>query len=358
MKPTGIQIAGEFKGCSAEILNNADTLEQLIKRAITDSGMLMVSIISHRFDPVGITVAAILSESHVVVHTYPEAEHASVDIYTCSFNPQPPRLLFEYLRKALQARRIKHLEIFRGDILDNKKSSLITTSAGTGFEIRYNIEREILSKKTDYQQMDIIDNFVFGRMLFLDNDLQIADSDAHIYNEAMIAPSRVLKKINRSLILGGGDGGIANQLLSESGTEITLVDIDPQVIQACKTHIPKVAGKAFENKRVKVVNQDAEKFLQTTDKKYEAIFYDLSMHPEIFSVKDKKTYLTDLSGSLKKVLNNNGVLSMQCCSAYDNETLETIKTIIPQFFQNINYKEVFIPSFCEPWVFASAKVHS
>ncbi len=358
MKPTGIQIAGEFKGCSSDILNCPETLEQLINKAITDSGMMMVNIISHRFDPVGITVAAILSESHVVVHTYPEAEHASVDIYTCSFNPEPPRRLFEYLKRGLQARRIKHLEILRGDILDNKKTNLITTTAGNGFEIRYEIERMILSQKTDFQQMDIIDNAVFGRMLFLDNDLQIADSDAYIYNEAMIAPSRLLDKINRSLILGGGDGGIANQLLKESGTEITLIDIDPQVIQACKTHIPKVAGNAFENKRLKVINSDAEKFLQSVEKKYNAIFYDLSMHPEIFSVKNKKTYLTDLFRSLEKTLKSNGILSMQCCSAFDSETLEMINKIIPQFFQNVNYKEIFIPSFCEPWVFASARVNS
>ncbi len=357
MKPTGIQIAGEFKGCSSSILNNEHSLELLINKAITESGMMMVSIISHRFEPVGITVAAILSESHVVVHTYPEADHASVDIYTCSYNTEPPKRLFEYLKKELQAKRVKYVEIFRGDILDNKQTNLITTSAGNGFEIRYIIENIVLSKKTGYQQMDIIDNTVFGRMLFLDNDLQIADSDANIYNEAMISPARTLKKINRSLILGGGDGGIANQLLKETDTTITLVDIDPMVIEACITYMPKVAGKAFEDKRVKVLNQDAEKFLQAIEEKYDAIFYDLSMHPEIFSVKDKKTYLTDLLSSLKKALNNNAILSMQCCSVFDKETLETIKKIIPQFFQNINYNQVFIPSFCEPWVFVSAKVN-
>ncbi len=358
MKPTGIQIAGEYKGCLPGILNDLEALEQLVESAITNSGMTIVRITSHRFDPVGITVAAILSESHVVVHTYPEAEHASVDIYTCTYNPEPPMRLFEYIQKELQAKRVKYIEIFRGDILDKKETNLITTAAGNGFEIRYEVEKLLFSKKTDFQQLEIIENAVFGRMLFLDNDLQIADSDAHIYNEAMVAPAKALKEMNSALILGGGDGGIANQLIEETNCEITLVDIDPLVIEACKEYMPKVAGKAFKDERVTVLNKDADKFLKSIENNYDAVFYDLSMHPEIFSVKDKQTYLTDLFGSLKNTIKTNGVLSMQCCSAFDKGTLEIINDVIPLFFHDVKFNEVFIPSFCEPWIFASVKIGS
>ncbi len=356
MKPTGIHIAGELNNCALEVLNDHKKLEQLINDAITDSGMKVEQIISHAFEPIGVTITAIISESHVVIHTYPEAEHASVDIYTCTYNPKPPRRLFDILKKELNATQVKYIELFRGDILDTKETNLITTSSGIGFEIRYEIDNMILSKKTDYQQLDIIENSVFGRMLLLDNDLQIADSDAHIYNETMVAPSRKLNTINDILILGGGDGGIANQLLKETNSNITLVDIDQMVIEACKDHLTKVAGDAFNSERVNVINQDAEKYIQSINNSFDAIFYDLSMHPEIFSIKDKNTYLSDLFSSLKKILKNKGLLSMQCCSAYDQEMLNKLKDILPEFFDNIDYSEVFIPSFCEPWVFASASI--
>ncbi len=354
MKPTGIHIAGELKSGLFEVLNNCNKLEEIIHNAITDSGMSVVSIASHNFDPIGTTVAAILSESHVVIHTYPESKHVSVDIFTCNYNPDSPRRLFDFLKKELNAVKIKYKELLRGDILDIKETNMFTTSGGSGFEIRYEVARVIFSTKSDYQQLDIIENPVFGRMLFLDNDLQIADSDAHIYNEAMIAPSRDLKTINNSLILGGGDGGIANQLLKETNCQITLVDIDPIVIEACKNHLTKVCGNAFDNERVKVVNEDAEKFMYSKNS-FDAIFYDLSMHPEAFSIKDKKTYMLDLFNSIKKILKKGGVLTMQCCSAFDHETINMLNDMLPGFFNNINYNEVFIPSFCEPWIFASAK---
>jgi spermidine synthase len=79
------------------------------------------------------------------------------------------------------------------------------------------------------------------------------------------------------------------------------------------------------------------------------------MHPEAITNVDRTVFLTQIFSKIKKNLNKKGVVSMQCCSEFDGETIKLLKRILPKYFKNIVYKTSFIPSFCENWVFASAE---
>lgn len=355
MKPLGRQLIAEFIYCREDILNNKRGIEKIIKDGIKESGLTLVSITSKKFDPVGVTSIALISESHVAIHTYPEARHASVDIFTCANGNRSVMKLLRFLKRNLKPKTVKLLEIDRGNPIALTQKNWITSFSGTGFEIKYHIHKVLLSTRTKYQQLDIIENESFGRMMFLDKDLQISEKDAHIYDANMVSP--IIKRKNRFknvAILGGGDGGVLREVLTHKPEKAWLVEIDEEVIAAAKKYMPNVCKNAFDHKKANIVIDDANRFLDR-DHSFDAVIYDLTMHPEAITNVDRTVFLSDIFLKIKKNLDNKGIISMQCCSEFDDETRELLHKILPKHFKNITYKISFIPSFCENWVFATAE---
>lgn len=70
-------------GCSFVLLNDEHLLVDLLENAAVASGATVIQTISKKFDPQGVTVICLLSESHISIHTWPECGRAAVDVYTC-----------------------------------------------------------------------------------------------------------------------------------------------------------------------------------------------------------------------------------------------------------------------------------
>lgn len=70
-------------GCSFVLLDDELSLRDLLEHAAIESGATVVQTISKKFDPQGVTVICLLSESHISIHTWPEEGMAAVDVYTC-----------------------------------------------------------------------------------------------------------------------------------------------------------------------------------------------------------------------------------------------------------------------------------
>ena len=356
MKPFGKQLIAEFTYCSKNILNNKKALEQVLEFGIKKCGLHLKTLKSHQFHPIGITIVAVISESHIVIHTYPEAQHASIDIFTCSADPQMHIKLLDFLKSKLKPKTTRIIELERGNQLKVKEKDWITEYSPGAFEIRYHVKKKLLSKGSKYQQIDIIENEDFGRMLFLDNDLQIAEKDAHIYNSSLVTPLVESKNnLNKVAILGGGDGGVACELLKYNPKNVVLIEIDKEVISTCKKFLQLTYKNVFNNPNIKIVIDDANKLLEKNHS-FDAIIYDLTMHPESLTKTDRVTFLNELFAKIKNNLNKDGLISIQCCSEFDTETFKLLKKILPKHFKNIKFRKAFIPSFCENWVFASAEV--
>lgn len=356
MKPIGRQLLAEFIYCSSSALNNKKALDDILEQGIRESGLTLISISGKQFHPIGVTSIAVISESHIAIHTYPEAGHASVDIFTCANGARNVNDLLMFLQRELKPESVKVMEVQRGNPLALDQKNWITSFSGTGFEVKYHVDELLLSTKTKYQQIDIIENTNFGRMMFLDKDLQIAEKDAYIYDTSMVSP--VLERNNNFktvAILGGGDGGVLRECLRHGPEEAFLVDIDGEVIEAAKKYMPNVCEKAFDDRRARIVVDDANRFLDNR-KEFDAIIYDLTMHPEAITHMDRTGFLLQIFSKIKNNLRSNGSVSMQCCSEYDAQTISLLKKILPRYFKNITYSTVFIPSFCENWVFAAADV--
>ncbi len=357
MKPVGTQLIGEFIHCGKKYLNSKDALQEVLKQGIEDCGMNLISIDGKQFDPVGATVVAIISESHIAVHTYPEARHASIDIFTCASVSRSVNRLLQFLKNKLRPKTVRVIELLRGNPIEITEQDWVTSfsGAGCGFEIRYHAVKRLFSKRSRYQQIDIIENESFGRVLFLDKDVQIAEIDAHIYSWNLVSPILESgKSLNKVAILGGGDGGILYELLKYNPKKVVLIDIDEDVIKASKRYLRRICNNAFDDPRAKVIVADVNKYLEKRHG-FDAIIYDLTMHPEALTNMGRVEFLSGIFSKVSKNLNKNGIVTLQCCSEFDIATQRLLNRLLPRYFTNITFKKAFIPSFCENWIFASAE---
>lgn len=353
MKTYGIQLIAEFNGCPPNLLNDESQLEDILAAGMKCCGLRQVRIDSHKFEPIGVTVISIINESHIAIHTYPEAHHASVDIFHCSSNSTPIIELLSFLKAKFRAQSVKFMELSRGSKLELTETNCITSAANYGFEVRYHFTKMLFTKISKYHKIEVVENENFGRMMFLDGDLQLAEKDVHIYNQAMVAPLVSKSKFRNVAILGGGDGGVLNEVLKHGPGSATLVDIDEDVITVSKKYLSTVCGQAFEQPNSRVVVGDARHFLDANFG-FDAIIYDLTMDPELLTNKDKRGFLNEMLAKVQQSLNSDGVLSMQCCSKHDTRTFRLIQDTLSHYFTMLRFKTVFIPSFCEPWIFGSA----
>ncbi len=109
----GIHVMGELYGISYEKLDNLDIIVDCLTLGIELSKAKCEGMIVKKFKPKGISVVALLSESHVSIHTYPEYNSLFLDAFTCG-NTCNPELIAEILKKELKATSAKIDTLVRG----------------------------------------------------------------------------------------------------------------------------------------------------------------------------------------------------------------------------------------------------
>ena len=109
----GKHMLAELTGMSRETLDDEHRLRRTLRSALAHANATVLSVVSKRFEPQGVTVLALLSESHASVHTYPEIGAMFVDVFTCGDKADPP-VAIEYLADALHATSVRTDLIARG----------------------------------------------------------------------------------------------------------------------------------------------------------------------------------------------------------------------------------------------------
>ena len=92
----------ELYRCDSEKLNDESFLRCALNRAAKLAKAAVLNLISNKFDPQGVTAIALLAESHISIHTWPESSYSAVDIFTCGQNMRP-EVASQYLIEALKA---------------------------------------------------------------------------------------------------------------------------------------------------------------------------------------------------------------------------------------------------------------
>ncbi|MFP3197071.1 MAG: adenosylmethionine decarboxylase [Sulfolobaceae archaeon] len=102
-KVVGKQVYGSLYECDPNILKDREALEQIVKDAVTIGNMTLLDIKSWKIGD-GVSVVAIVLESHVTIHTWPEYNFATIDVYSCGPHTDPKRA-FQYIVEQLKAKK-------------------------------------------------------------------------------------------------------------------------------------------------------------------------------------------------------------------------------------------------------------
>jgi spermidine synthase len=145
-----------------------------------------------------------------------------------------------------------------------------------GITQRLSMDRILFREKTEHQDLVIFENVLFGRVLALDGVVQTTEGDEYIYHEMLShVPILAHGAATRVLIIGGGDGGMAREVLKHQGVAaLTMVELDPSVITLCRTHLPAISAGAFDDPRLDLVIADGAKFVEETEDRWDVIIID------------------------------------------------------------------------------------
>lgn len=139
----------------------------------------------------------------------------------------------------------------------------------------YQVKETLVTKKTDFQDLAIIDTYAFGRMLVLDGIVQTTIGDEYVYHE-MIShiPLYTHPNPKRVLVVGGGDGGAIREILKHPSVEkVVLCEIDGCVIEECKKYLPEISCE-LDNPRCEIFIGDGIKYVHEHKNEFDVIIVD------------------------------------------------------------------------------------
>jgi spermidine synthase len=127
----------------------------------------------------------------------------------------------------------------------------------------------LVDQKSQYQRIKIFDTVANGRVMTLDDIVQITTRDESAYAEMLThLPLLEHGRAARVMIVGGGDLSIADEALKHKGVrEVVLVDIDGDVVELCRKHFSEINARAFRDKRLTVEIADAFEYLGRKESK-------------------------------------------------------------------------------------------
>lgn len=111
----GQQVLAEFYGCCVEAINNKDIIRHSMIEAAKIANATIVADVFHQFNPHGISGVVVIAESHIAIHSWPEYQCASVDIFTCS-EGMNPQAAVDYLKSVFKAEKVEITAIARGQV--------------------------------------------------------------------------------------------------------------------------------------------------------------------------------------------------------------------------------------------------
>ncbi|MGD0511292.1 MAG: hypothetical protein ABSA33_05635, partial [Candidatus Micrarchaeaceae archaeon] len=143
---------------------------------------------------------------------------------------------------------------------------------------QFTIKGRIFSARTKYQSVEIIDTYTFGRCLILDDKIQSSELDEFIYHEALVHPAMIMHaQPHKVFVAGGGEGAVLREVLKyTSVNKVIMVDIDGEVIKISDEFLPSWHQNAFRDPRVKLIFDDARRYLAETNERFDVIICDLS----------------------------------------------------------------------------------
>jgi spermidine synthase len=215
-----------------------------------------------------------------------------------------------------------------------------------GFEQVLHLKGEpLVDRHSEFQHIQVFDSVANGRVLVLDGILQLSDRDEHAYSE-MLAHPPILEHgaVRRVLIVGGGDGAVAEEVLKHPTVEaVDLVDIDAAVVEVARQHFAQVHKGAFDDPRLSFHPEDAFAFLARVP----AGHYDLAIADRPDPVGPAQSlFARDFYSRLQAALAPRGIGVFQTgCPFYQAEELTETHRLLTNVFETAGVYLTVVPTY-------------
>ena len=346
MTKVGEHITLDIVGTTKEY--SPEFFEKLVYRIAKLAKVTVLEISKYKFEPQGFTLVALLAESHISFHTFPEKGIISFDFFTCA--SISPSVAIDVIKDEIEHNYIIKKE-FNRDSIDLYHDNY----SSPGLRKSYVVNKVLESFKSKVgQYIEILELEQFGKSLFIDNEIQVAESDEHLYSSTFVNSGLKLNsKKEKAAIIGGGDGGVARECISQNFGFIDWYELDPEVVEVCDKHLSKIGEKASDKNSVKCVWGDAfESIKSVKDDTYDQIYVDLNDDQFCINLAAKNM------DSLVRILKPKGVITAQVGSQDKKpKQVENWMNVFNHSFGNTKISRVYIPSFDCSWNFSSSINH-
>ncbi|MBI4256057.1 MAG: polyamine aminopropyltransferase [Candidatus Rokubacteria bacterium] len=230
-----------------------------------------------------------------------------------------------------------------------------TTTAVEGH--MHAIVRTLVEAQTRFQHVEIMQTADYGKALVLDGRIQSSQADEFIYHDALVHPGMLATEAapQSALVIGGGEGATLREILKyPSIRRALMVDIDGEVVDLCKKHLPEMHQGAFDDARAEVRHEDARAYLEKTSDRFDFITIDLVEPLEagpacLLFTREFYTLVRDR-------LTPGGAMTMQAGMTKVGELLfyTAIHRTLRDVFPVVAGYQTFISCFGTPWGFILA----
>ena len=213
--------------------------------------------------------------------------------------------------------------------------------------------RVLETSRTHFQSATLIKTHTFGKVLVIDSETQSSEFDEAFYHESLVVPPLLMHRgPETALILGGGEGATAREILnSRTIKSVVMADIDYAILEFAKKHMPSWHRGSFSDPRLTLLVQDAREYVERTKRKFDLIYSDLPCPIE--GGPAFQLYTLEFFRKLKAVLEPGGIFTIQAGpgTPLQFELHPAIKNTLSRVFRYTRSYMAYIPSYDMPWTY-------
>lgn len=207
--------------------------------------------------------------------------------------------------------------------------------------------------RSEWQHIEIFEHPQFGRVMRIDGCFMTSERDEFFYHEPMVhLPATAHAGVRDALIVGGGDGGAAAELLKlPTMRRVVLCEIDGEVVRMARAWLPGLHRGAFDDPRLQLHLGDARIFIQTTPQRFDQIVLDLT---DPFGPA-AELYTVEFYEACRRILRPGGVISLHMGSPIHlQESMGRIHASLRAVFPIVRPYLQYVPLYGTLWCMAMA----
>ncbi|XP_016950234.1 spermidine synthase [Drosophila biarmipes] len=229
------------------------------------------------------------------------------------------------------------------DSLNNGWFSELQADLWPGQSFSLKVKEVIHKEKSRFQDIQIVETETYGRCLILDGIIQCTARDEFSYQEMIsFLPLCAHPNPRKVLIVGGGDGGVAREVVKHPLVEeVHQVEIDDRVVELSKQYLPEMAC-GFENKKLKLTIGDGFDYMKKHKNEFDVIITDSSdpIGPAVSLFQESYYEL------MKHALKDDGIVCSQGGSFWlDLDYIKKTMTGCKEHFAKVAYAVTSVPSY-------------